>query len=179
MVTYNEKVIEDNISLIDYYNDFLVPLNPRLKRLAYGDKVALCLFHDDHDPSMGIWYAKKAYKCFACGAGGKIIKIHIMAMKRYRGEVLTEAEAIKKLAAHYKLDILEDNEIMEEDPFEKAKRLLGDAKINKIPKGVFTFAQFRQLNNRIKTTNTDVRNKVVNYDIIDIEAAIMTKREGK
>jgi len=34
--------------------------------------VAVCPFHDDHDPSMSISVDKQIYKCFVCGAGGNV-----------------------------------------------------------------------------------------------------------
>jgi len=34
--------------------------------------VAVCPFHDDHDPSMSISQDKQIYKCFVCGAGGNV-----------------------------------------------------------------------------------------------------------
>ena len=34
--------------------------------------VAVCPFHDDHDPSMSINEAKQIYKCFVCGEGGNV-----------------------------------------------------------------------------------------------------------
>lgn len=34
--------------------------------------VALCPFHDDHDPSLSISVDKQVFKCFACGAAGDV-----------------------------------------------------------------------------------------------------------
>lgn len=34
--------------------------------------VAVCPFHDDHDPSLSISVDKQIYKCFVCGAGGNV-----------------------------------------------------------------------------------------------------------
>jgi DNA primase, catalytic core len=34
--------------------------------------VAVCPFHDDHNPSMSISPEKQIYKCFVCGAGGNV-----------------------------------------------------------------------------------------------------------
>jgi DNA primase len=34
--------------------------------------VAVCPFHDDHDPSMSISEDKQIFKCFVCGAGGNV-----------------------------------------------------------------------------------------------------------
>ena len=37
------------------------------------DKVGLCPFHDDHDPSMRVTAATNLWRCPACGAGGDVI----------------------------------------------------------------------------------------------------------
>ena len=34
--------------------------------------VAVCPFHDDHDPSMVISPTKQIYKCFVCGNAGNV-----------------------------------------------------------------------------------------------------------
>ncbi|MBR4454793.1 MAG: DNA primase [Solobacterium sp.] len=34
--------------------------------------VAVCPFHDDHDPSLHISTSRQFYKCFVCGAGGSV-----------------------------------------------------------------------------------------------------------
>ncbi len=44
-----------------------------LKR-AGKEFVALCPFHDDHNPSMHVVPAKQMFYCFVCGAGGGVIK---------------------------------------------------------------------------------------------------------
>ena len=50
---------------------------------------ALCPFHDDHNPSMGI--KNNRYHCFACGEKGDVIEF---VMKR---ECLNFVEAVKRL----------------------------------------------------------------------------------
>ena len=39
-----------------------------------GEKVGICPFHDDSNPSMTVVPEKGFYKCFACGAGGDLFK---------------------------------------------------------------------------------------------------------
>lgn len=51
--------------------------------------MALCIFHDDHNPSMGI--KNNYYHCFACGAKGDVIAF---AMKR---DALSFTEAVRWL----------------------------------------------------------------------------------
>ncbi len=54
--------------------------------------VGLCPFHSDHRPSMYVTPVKQIFKCFACGAGGDVIKF--VQMK----ENLSFAQAIERLA---------------------------------------------------------------------------------
>lgn len=35
--------------------------------------VALCPFHDDHDPSLVVWPDSQRWRCFACDIGGDVI----------------------------------------------------------------------------------------------------------
>lgn len=37
----------------------------------------ICPFHEDHDPSMSVSPDRQIYKCFVCGAGGKIGRAHV------------------------------------------------------------------------------------------------------
>ncbi|MBS3990484.1 MAG: DNA primase [Erysipelothrix sp.] len=53
----------DIVSIIGTY----IPLSKKGK-----NHVALCPFHDDHNPSMSINASKQIYKCFVCGAGGNV-----------------------------------------------------------------------------------------------------------
>ena len=54
--------------------------------------VGLCPFHEDHKPSMFVNPVKGIYKCFACGAGGDVIKFVQMR------ENLTFPQALERLA---------------------------------------------------------------------------------
>lgn len=53
----------DIVSVIGTY----IPLNKKGK-----NHVALCPFHDDHNPSMVINASKQFFKCFVCGTGGNV-----------------------------------------------------------------------------------------------------------
>lgn len=65
----NESLIQeirskaDIVEVIQHY----VPLIKKGKNY-----VAVCPFHDDHDPSMSISQDKQIFKCFVCGAGGNV-----------------------------------------------------------------------------------------------------------
>lgn len=56
------------------------------------EMVGICPFHEDHRPSMYVSDAKQIFKCFACGAGGDVIKFVQMR------ENLSFKQAIDRLA---------------------------------------------------------------------------------
>ncbi len=56
------------------------------------EMVGVCPFHEDHRPSMYVSDAKQIFKCFACGAGGDVIKFVQMR------ENLSFKQAIERLA---------------------------------------------------------------------------------
>ena len=60
--------------------------------------LARCPFHDDHDPSMSVDFAKGAYHCFACGAGGDIFQ---WVMRRRQMSFL---EAMAWLAEEFNIE---------------------------------------------------------------------------
>jgi len=57
-----------------------------------SEMVGLCPFHDDHRPSLYVNESKQIFKCFACGAGGDVIKF--VQLK----EGLSFAQAVERLA---------------------------------------------------------------------------------
>ena len=56
------------------------------------EMVGLCPFHEDHRPSLYVNPVKQIFKCFACGAGGDVLKFVQMR------ENLTFPQAIERLA---------------------------------------------------------------------------------
>lgn len=93
----NESLIQeirakaDIVEVIQHY----VPLIKKGKNY-----VAVCPFHDDHDPSMSISQDKQIFKCFVCGAGGNVFNF----VKDY--EKIQFNEAVVKVANYvgYSLD---------------------------------------------------------------------------
>lgn len=65
----NESLIQDIRSKADIVEvvQHYLPLIKKGKNY-----VAICPFHDDHDPSMSISQDKQIFKCFVCGAGGNV-----------------------------------------------------------------------------------------------------------
>lgn len=65
----NESLIQDiraKADIVEVVQRYL-PLIKKGKNY-----VAVCPFHDDHDPSMSISQDKQIFKCFVCGAGGNV-----------------------------------------------------------------------------------------------------------
>ena len=60
--------------------------------------VAICPFHDDHDPSLQISSEKQLFKCFVCGTGGDVFSF----VAHY--EKIGYAEAVRKVASLIKYD---------------------------------------------------------------------------
>jgi DNA primase len=64
------------------------------------EMVGLCPFHEDHRPSMYVNETKQIFKCFACGAGGDVLKF--VQMK----ENLTFPQAIERLAQRAGIELV-------------------------------------------------------------------------
>ena len=78
---------------------------------SYGIKIdsrgkALCVFHDDKNPSMSIDKKRQIFKCFSCGEGGDVFGF----VRKYEKQInkninIKEAEVIKKIAEISNLDL--------------------------------------------------------------------------
>ena len=97
--------------MVNFNNDFLVKEIKRrlsiinliegytsIKKTGKGF-VALCPFHDDHNPSMHVDEEKGLFHCFTCGAGGDMLGFYM----RYNG--LTFPEAVSDLAKRANITI--------------------------------------------------------------------------
>jgi DNA primase len=78
--------IQQAINIADVISEHL-SLKTRGKEL-----VGLCPFHEDHRPSLYVNPAKQIFKCFACGAGGDVVKFVQLR------ENLSFPQAIERLA---------------------------------------------------------------------------------
>lgn len=96
------------IARIQQANDIIDVISEHLNLISKGkEMVGLCPFHDDHSPSMYVNTGKQIFKCFACGAGGDVIKFVQMR------ENLTFVQALQRLAqrAGIKIDIRQQAEV--------------------------------------------------------------------
>ncbi len=81
------------ISRVQQANDITDVISEHLKLDKKGkEMVGLCPFHTDHKPSLYVNPSKQIFKCFACGAGGDVLKF--VQMK----ENLTFRQAVERLA---------------------------------------------------------------------------------
>lgn len=81
------------ISRIQQANDIVDVISEHLSLTKKGKElVGLCPFHTDHRPSMYVNPAKQIFKCFACSAGGDVVKF--VQMK----EGLTFVQSLERLA---------------------------------------------------------------------------------
>ena len=60
------RAIRQQADIVDVMSHYL-SLNKKGKNY-----VAVCPFHDDHDPSLSISTDKQIFKCFVCGTGGDV-----------------------------------------------------------------------------------------------------------
>jgi DNA primase len=87
------KIDHSQISRVQQANDIIDVISEHVKLTRKGrELVGLCPFHDDHKPSMNVNPDKQIFKCFACSAGGDVIKFVQMR------EGLTFMRAVERLA---------------------------------------------------------------------------------
>lgn len=87
------KLEHSQISRVQQANDIVDVISEHVKLTRKGrELVGLCPFHDDHKPSMNVNPDKQIFKCFACSAGGDVIKFIQMR------EGLTFMRAVERLA---------------------------------------------------------------------------------
>jgi DNA primase len=81
------------ISRVQQANDIVDVVGEHVSLKRKGrEMVGLCPFHEDHKPSMNVSTTKQIFKCFACGAGGDVLKFIQMR------EGLTFSQAVERLA---------------------------------------------------------------------------------
>ena len=82
------------INRVQQANDIVDVISEHINLTRKGrEMVGLCPFHEDHKPSMYVNPDKQIFKCFACSAGGDVIKFVQMR------EGLSFMRAVERLAA--------------------------------------------------------------------------------
>ncbi len=81
------------IERVQQANDIVDVISEHIQLKKKGrEMVGICPFHQDHKPSLYVNPSKQIFKCFACGAGGDVLKFIQMR------EGLTFPQAIERLA---------------------------------------------------------------------------------
>ncbi|MBO4565953.1 MAG: DNA primase, partial [Bacteroidales bacterium] len=96
------NLILDTAKIEDVVGDFVT-----LKRRG-ANYVACCPFHNEKTPSFYVSPVKGIYKCFGCGKSGSAVGFVM------EHEHSSYVEALRYLAAKYKIDIVEEEESAEE-----------------------------------------------------------------
>jgi DNA primase len=87
------KIDHGIIARVQRANDIVDIISEHVNLVRKGrEMVGLCPFHDDHKPSMFVHPDKQIFKCFACSAGGDVIKFVQMR------EGLSFMRAVERLA---------------------------------------------------------------------------------
>jgi DNA primase len=81
------------VARVQQANDIVDVIGEHLSLAKKGkEMVGICPFHSDHRPSMYVNPAKQIFKCFACGAGGDVLKFVQLR------ENLSFSQAVERLA---------------------------------------------------------------------------------
>lgn len=158
ILTENERRLVEGITVRSYYNDYIVPLDPKKYRpmadVPGKGGAGVCPFHSDTDPSFHDWREKKLFRCFGCGTAGNIIRLHQLTKSRYHNEQLSKDAAMRDLARLYniELELDEKGEIKVESPFDRAKKKLMNPDQYRLEPTKLTITRFRSFNNQAVNT---------------------------
>ena len=85
--------IKEDVDMISFIETFDLE---QFKRTGVDRATALCPFHDDRNPSLGIDGGRGLYKCFSCGAGGDVFNFVRQYHKEHQGgEELPFMQAVR------------------------------------------------------------------------------------
>lgn len=172
--TKNELKILEHVSVVDIYNTFVVPLDPKKFHPMSEERVTgLCPFHVDTDPSLRYWKQKKILHCFGCGFSGDAIYTYLRLRKQYYGDRKLDIQtAVRQLAQHFGVEIDEEEGFEQVSVFDKARNILLDKETLTIPNDIITIAQYKKMNNQIKLSNATLDSKIHNFAMLDLMTAV-------
>lgn len=116
-------------SVTDYYDRYVHKLGEKYQKSSFTkDKLVLCPFHGDINPSMGLLKDKtdkqvEIFHCFGCGASGDVVRMHRRFVYVSEGRNISLDDATHELSNLYGIEI---NEELAE---EQIKSLLGNREI--------------------------------------------------
>lgn len=125
--------IRNNADIVDIISSYL-PLSIKGKNY-----VAMCPFHDDHNPSLIVSREKQIFSCFTCQTSGNVFKF----VMEY--EQVSFPEAIKIIANKIGYDLKIDDELVNED------------KVNRGNLEIYNYAMKYYANNLITSDGFEAR----------------------
>lgn len=105
------------VSLPEYYERYVRPLSGIFQNSSLiSSRTAICPFHQDSDPSLGVYNGR--YHCFGCAAqglesSGDIIRFHQRIESKYKHREISRVESATELANMFGLDISQATETLE------------------------------------------------------------------
>lgn len=104
-----EKITEirQSVDIVDVIGQFI---SLHKKGRSY---VAVCPFHNDHDPSLSVSPEKQIFRCFVCGTSGNVFTFLQEYLK------ISYIEAVKKVAEMGRIDLREYHLDVEKKPVQK------------------------------------------------------------
>ena len=123
------------VSLPEYYERYVKPLSDRFSNSSLlTSRTAICPFHEDSDPSLGVFNGR--YHCAAQGleSSGDVIRFHQRIEAKYKHREITRVESATELANMFGLDISQATETLEgrEDETGLLKKRLKLASVNRL-----------------------------------------------
>lgn len=113
VVTSKNKEGKVIATVTDYYDRFIHKYDSKYQRSSFTkDKLVLCPFHDDVNPSMGLIKDKndkdvEIFHCFGCGASGDVVRMHRRFVFISEHRNISIETASKEVAQIYGIEINE------------------------------------------------------------------------
>lgn len=139
----------------DYYERYIRNLKDKFsEHTFYGNRLVVCCFHDDNDPSMGLIKHRhlkdvKVFHCFGCGTSGNVIRMHQLVQEKYYNRSISQKDACYELAKLFGIPV-EDVENIEEDY--ESKYLFNLKKIDRLKRG-YTIMDYKDTLLEIRKTS--------------------------
>lgn len=153
VLSVNEQLIVDNVSIVDYYNQFIASKRG-YRKISEQKPAGICPFHADTDPSFHFWKEKKMFYCFGCHTAGNVIRMHILWEQTENKRYIDNKVAVIELSKLFNITLIEDDSgnIASESIFDIAKRVYSPEQydVNIYNPKDLTLAGFRTFNNQLK-----------------------------
>jgi DNA primase len=113
VVTAKDREGKIIATVTDYYDRFVHSLGEKYRKSSFTkDRLVLCPFHSDVNPSMGLIKDRldkqvEIFHCFGCGASGDVVRFHRRFVFISEGRNISIDVAARELASLYGIEISE------------------------------------------------------------------------